>query len=302
MTEPQDPSSAPPIERRANLPHEAFVRDYLMPWRPVILTDATKRWTAIGTWTPEMFKNRYGARNITIGDKTYNFGQFMDLVIGSTRENPSPYLRNQLLEEWLPELMPDVSPLPSCTEPNWLESRLFPRKQTLTSIEIFIGGEGSEFPFLHYDNLHVHAFLSQIYGSKLFVVYPPDQTPYMYPRDGVHRNKSNVGDVENADLLKFPLFAKATPTRFVLKPGETLFVPAGWWHTTRMLGPSITMSANTANQSNWRQFSHDYATNAGIHRPYLRPYLGALAAYLTVMGNLEYARWRRRLARGGAPL
>lgn len=300
MRQPQDPATLPSIERRHDLPHEVFVRDYLMPLRPVILTDATKHWAALGKWTPELFRDRYGALDVTIDGKTYNVGDFIDLVLHSSREHPAPYLRNQLVSEWLPELMPDITPLPQCTEPNWLESKLFLWKKSLTSIEIFIGGEGSEFPILHYDNLHTHAFLMQLYGSKLFIVYPPDQSPFMYPRDGIHRNKSNVDDVEHPNLAKYPLFAHATPTKFILEAGETIFVPAGWWHTTRMLSPSVTVSANTANQSNWKAFTQDYVTNAAIHRPYLRRYLPALATYLTGMGNLEQARWRRQLARAGA--
>ena len=297
MTQLSDTLSSSTIERRHELPHEQFVSDYLMPLKPVILTDALKHWPALGRWSPQMFKREFGQVDVTVDGKDYKLGPFIDLVESSSREHPAPYLRNQLLADWLPELIPDITPLPTCTEPNWLESKLFLRKKPLTFLEIFIGGEGSEFPQLHYDYLHVHAFLMQIYGSKQFFVYPPEQTPFMYPGQGVNNNKSTVGDVANVDLGKFPLFANAIPITFVLQPGETLFVPAGWWHTTRMLSPSITMSVNSANESNWTPFTRDFATNAATKRPYLRPIRRAMAAYLSVIGYVERTRWRRHRAR-----
>jgi histone arginine demethylase JMJD6 len=297
MTQLEDTLKRLSIERRHDLSHAQFVHDYLMLLKPVILTDALTPWPALGKWTPEMFKRKYGHVDVTVDGKDYKLGQFIDLAVSSSREHPAPYLRNQLLADWLPELIPDITPLPTCTEPNWLESKLFLRKKPLTSLEIFIGGEGSEFPVLHYDYLHVHAFLMQIYGRKLFVVYPPEQTPFLYAKEGVDTNKSNVGDLDNVDLRKFPCFANAVPTSFILEAGETLFVPAGWWHTTRMLSPSITMSANTANESNWAPFIRDFVTNACTKRPYLRPLRRAMAAYLSVIGYVERARWRRHRAR-----
>src|SRR5581483_9132798 len=110
------------------------------------------------------------------------------------------------------------------------------------------------------------------------------QEPYLYPGAGSAKNKSRVNDIEHPDLEQFPLFAKATPIRCSLHPGETLFVPAGWWHTARMLSPSITISANTANATNWAQFTQDYGATVSRHRS--RTYSYALRLYLYAFGWL----------------
>src|SRR5262245_47849527 len=90
----------------------------------------------------------------------------------------------------------------------------------------------------------------QIYGRKQFVVYPPDQEPWLYPSPA-KQNISMINSLDEPDLERFPLFARAEPITFVLEPGELLFVPSHWWHTTKMLTPSITVSINTVNRSNW---------------------------------------------------
>ncbi|MDX6690370.1 MAG: hypothetical protein QOG15_1827, partial [Solirubrobacteraceae bacterium] len=179
----------------------------------------------------------------------------------STSDNPAPYLRNQLLSDWPQELTAEVTPMPECTQPNWLESRAFPSRQRHAYVELYIGGQGAQFPVLHYDGWHTHAFLMQLYGDKEYIVFAPDQTPRMYPRDGVELNKSRIADVLEPDLEAFPLFDEAEGVRFRLHPGETLFVPAGWWHTARILTPSVTVSVNGVNRANGAEFRDDFCAS-----------------------------------------
>ena len=151
----------------------------------------------------------------------------------------------------------DVEPLPEYFLPNWLRDHylLKPVREVLNrgaAIEIYIGGKGGAFPVLHYDGAGTHAFLMQIYGRKQYIVYPPDQERFLYPSPD-KANLSLINSVDRPDLEKFPLFAQAKPTIFVLEPGELLFVPSHWWHTAKMLTPSITISINVLNESNWAE-------------------------------------------------
>jgi histone arginine demethylase JMJD6 len=252
------------IDRRAALSREQFEREYLNPLRPVVLTDAISHWGALGKWTPQFFKENYGGLTGEVDGDTIVLRDLIDRIETSTNDNPAPYLRNQLLADWPPELTADVTPMPQCTEPNWLESRVFPSRHRLSSVEVYIGGEGARFPVLHYDNLHTHAFLMQLYGDKEYVAFSPDQTAFVYPGAGVEKNKSLVDDLLKPDAERFPLFERAQGVRFELHPGETLFVPAGWWHTARILNPSVTVSINGLNRANSAAFRDDYC--AGIRR------------------------------------
>ena len=165
-------------------------------------------------------------------------------------------------------------------DPIGSKSRLFPSKQSCTFLELYIGGRGAIFPRLHYDGWHAHAFLMQLYGVKQYLFFPPQQTHLLYP--GKARTSSLLDDVEHPDLTRFPLFAQATPIRCELHPGETLFVPGGWWHTARILSPSITVSANTANRVNWQQVVPDYCASMGSGKS--RLYTHALRLHLKLLG------------------
>lgn len=247
------------IERRPQPSAREWDRDYLARPRPVVLTDAISHWPALGRWSPQFFKRQHGAIEVEVDGERMTLAELIDRIEVSTSERPAPYLRNQLLSEWPPELLEQVLPMPDCTRPNWLESRLFPSRGRMSSVEIYIGGEGASFPVLHYDGLHTHAFLMQLYGEKEYIAFAPEQTERMYPR-AAGSNLSSIDDVLEPELERFPLYGDARGVRFRLHPGETLFVPGGWWHTARILSPSVTVSTNGVNRANGAAFRDDYCS------------------------------------------
>ena len=119
----------------------------MRPPRPVILTDAISHWRAMGRWTPQFFKDEYGDLEVVVDGEAMALGELVDRVEKSTEDNPAPYLRNQALAEWPPELLAEVSPMPDCTKPNWLESRLFPRGKSWRPSRCISGAEARSSTF-----------------------------------------------------------------------------------------------------------------------------------------------------------
>jgi histone arginine demethylase JMJD6 len=279
------------IERCNRPSYSEFVEKFLLPRKAIIITDALEQWKALSKWTPQYFKERYGSMPLknngqyhTLAGflperndgKTLTMGEFIDLVLASSDQHPAPYLRNVWVEKFLPELDADIDPLPDYLSPNWLDGPfnrpLYPRLHGGHS-ELYIGGRGGKFPTLHYDSWHIHTFLCQIYGIKEYTVFAPDQGRYLYQSD---YHTSSLRDLDNVDLETFPLYAKATPIRFQLHPGEILFVPAGWWHMTTILTPSITISLSRVNSSNWTDFARELRECAPVYlKPFVWTYLSA---------------------------
>lgn len=280
------------IERRRNLSYEEFSQEYLFPLKPVIVTDVLREWPAMERWTLDFFKSEFGMlKFFNYGAEfepvqhEYTLAHLIDRVRESTEANPAPYFRNKVLTDISSRLLEDIQPLPEYLYPNWIGEHYLvnPVRKILNrgaAIELFIGGTGSAFPVLHYDGCGSHAFLMQIYGEKEYIFYPPEQEECLYPAPT--KLNTSLIDMSNPDFEKFPLFRNAVPTKFILKPGEMLFVPSHWWHTARMLTPCITLSANVLNQSNWHELvkyvalkprhpivsfaSHTYLTGAGAWR------------------------------------
>ncbi len=281
------PAASRPIEERAaaDLGYDAFVRDYVHGNRPVVVRNAAAAWPAIRTWTPDYFKTRFGSKMVQVSyDEKMSFTDFIDSVIASTHEKPGPYMYRLFLHEQLPEVLPDLAPQNPYAFPRRYASPLMMEywRRPDGYLKLLIGGVGGRFPVMHFDGENAHATVTEIYGDKEFLVYAPSDTPYLYPSPE-RSNHSLVEDPQNQDLERFPLLAKATQYRAVLKPGDMVFVPCGWWHTARALSPSISVGMNILDRSNWDGFVSEVC--GPLERP-IGPRKVAKRAYLRGLGHV----------------
>jgi histone arginine demethylase JMJD6 len=249
------------IDKRTNLSKEEFINEYVNKSLPVVLTDAAQDWKAMKKYTPAFFKENYAHINKNINGIIYNMGDFIDMMLTSDAENQAPYPYNFDVEKVFPELMKDFLPEIIYGNIDRINHKLMPRKllQGTVLYEIFLGGNGSSFPYLHYDALFMHTQITQVYGSKHFIMYPPDQTPYMYPFE--NNPKFSQVNFLAPDYEKFPLFKEAIPIEFTLQEGETLLFPSGWWHTTKITEPCISLGRAQLNGYNWGNFINDRYIN-----------------------------------------
>lgn len=68
--------------------------------------------------------------------------------------------------------------------------------------------------------------LIQLTGRKIIKLWPPSDDPHLY----MHGSSSEISDLENPDLQKYPLFAQAQCKEISLEPGDVLYIPALWFH------------------------------------------------------------------------
>jgi histone arginine demethylase JMJD6 len=260
------PSHFHPLERRSNLTFQEFARNYLYPNRPVILTDASKGWRALTRWNPDFFIREFGDRQVALGKDKKRFKStvkdfmeycktFTEVYTGKRVENRPYYLRNVVVGNIFPELLGDFK-VHDFFLPNWLErwplKRFLPLAESSSS-ELFVGPPGASVPAIHRDRFMTHSWLSQVAGEKAFWAVSPQENELMY-QNAENPNHSMVNSMVEPDLKRFPLFARAKIYSDVLRPGETVFIPAGWWHTAECLNLSISLSGNFVNHSNFSLF------------------------------------------------
>jgi len=117
---------------------------------------------------------------------------------------------------------------------------------SLSMSKVFAGPRGT-ITRLHYDSGGAHGWLAQVHGKKLFVLYSPDDSKYLYEIPGEEETTQSFIDPLNPDYETYPLYRYAQPIAVVVEEGQAILIPKGWWHYAVSLEPSITVMRNFYN-------------------------------------------------------
>lgn len=244
------------VERRGKISHRAFLREFGLPGKPVVLTEATKGWKALG-WTPEMLKTRYGDRVVDITPSAsleeatlkMTLAEYVDYL--AEPDSRLLYLTSCNFRDVCPELLNDFQ-IPIYFRDDWLQ--LIEPEQQFDMLWLFLGPADAGFR-LHVDIGLTSAWNVQLTGKKRWLLFPPDQADYLYQGEV---------DAFAPDLAEFPDFAKAQPLECIVSAGEMIFTPSGWWHQTKNLETGLAITSNFANATNYH-LVQDWLQNVGRH-------------------------------------
>ena len=109
---------------------------------------------------------------------------------------------------------------------------------------LFFGGQSSKVG-LHYDIDLSHVFLNQFHGRKRVILFAPDQSRHLYQHPFT---VASFVDTQKPDFDQYPALRQAKGYECILHPGETLFIPSGFWHSVKYLDGGYSMSLR-ANES-----------------------------------------------------
>ncbi len=285
------------IVRLAAPEAEAFRTTWYASRTPVVLTGLSEPWLSKQAYTPARFRAEYGTmRVLPVAGSAPTICEVLDAIEANDPANRPPYPARIDLDRMAPELRAEFAPRYAGSLPDRLTSRLLPTRlfSGYSNYEMFFGGPDARFPYLHYDYFHVHTWVAQLHGRKTFVLYAPSDAPCLYPRAD-EPWQSSVADIEAPDLARYPRFVAARPHHVTLERGDTLFLPAGWWHTTRATEPNISVAWGQLGADNWDEFVGDVRTIARRRGRWLERiaagYLAAVGAFLT-WGERREARSR----------
>ncbi len=230
-----------PVPKKAGLTRATFAEQHLNPIQPVVFTDLTKNWAGREKWTIDFFKKQYGHLEVPVTSPNYSkpgkgymepdtymsFGEYLTLLDRGPMEYRI-FLWN--LFKHAPELIKDFS-YPEIMD-GFIQDFPF----------MFFGGQGSV-TAMHYDIDMSHVFLNQLHGRKRVVLFSPEQSPYLYH---LPYSVASYVDINKPDYERFPALAKAKGWETILYPGETIFIPSGYWHYIEYTdgGYSIALRAN----------------------------------------------------------
>ena len=287
ITPPKQLKAVFPIDcAREPLGFEDF-QDHLDTNRtPIIIPGATANWSAALLW-----QNPYYFYKLTLGGhrlvpvevgKSYtddSWGQkiipireFFSTYLLPAEPEDVGYLAQHDLFAQIPTLREDIlipdycytTPPPADADAARTSGLAQALQLDQPLLNAWFGPKGTQTP-LHTDPYH--NILCQVVGYKYVRLYPPSETPELYPRGtddkGISMANTSQVDVSkhvrtkglvangreglDAEAVreehkKFPLFDYAKYVEGVLAPGECLYVPVGWWHYVEGLTTSFSVS------------------------------------------------------------
>ena len=258
-------SSAPEytrVEKRTEPPLEEFIERHVRGCRPVVLTDVTKDWPAMQRWSPADLKARFGHVDVEIqaersADPKFEENKlahrrvarlsvFVDQVLngGPTNDYYMTANNEALRRPEFAPLLADIGGLPRICDPAQLAARS----------SFWFGPAGTVTP-LHHDTLML--FHTQVVGRKRWRFISPLQIAHLYN----YNNVFSPIDLDRPDLHRYPDFAKAEVLEVIVEPGETVFLPLGWWHQVTSLDVSLSFSYSNLAFPNHYSYANPEITN-----------------------------------------
>jgi hypothetical protein len=225
----------PPISEvpRVRVPDGAAFRERAGAGLPFVMTGVVKRWplsrlnvtdlrqrcgdapvrARVGDYIGTAFAPDRAMRDMALRD-------YLDLVAIPGDQLP-PYVGNL-----------ELRPLNAlCHWPGYFERMGPPR--------YWLGPAGTITP-LHCD--YDDNVFAQVWGSKRIMLAPPHHEPFLYVREANPVLFGSPVDAEVPDFERYPLARQATLIEVVVKPGEMLYVPAGWYHQVHALEFSLSVN------------------------------------------------------------
>lgn len=240
-----------PVDTFETINAQQFRKDYYLQQKPVVIRSLAKQWPAYEKWNWQYFKEIVGNERVGIynnvksdaytpintADDYTTFGAYVDMVA----KGPAGwriFLFN--IFDHAPQLVNDFT---------WPEEYMkgFVKKYPM----LFVGGATS-ITHMHFDIDLSHILHTQFTGRKRVLLFPYAEQYKLYRKpfevlsladfSNYHQNTGKP------DYEAFPALKKATGYEVILEHGDTLFMPAGYWHHMEYLESGFAMSLRSLQQ------------------------------------------------------
>lgn len=235
-----------PVDVVSTIDPKIFKEKYYNINKPLVIKDLAKDWVAYKKWDWDYFKTIVGSQKVGLynniksdaytpintADDYKTFGEYVDII----RKGPAEwriFLFN--IFEHAPQIINDFE---------WPENLMkgFVKKYPM----LFTGGAGS-ITHMHFDIDLSHILHTQFWGKKRVLLFPHAEQHKLYrkPFEVLSlADFSNYYDAEKSKLDEavFPATQLANGYEVILDHGDTLFMPAGYWHHMEYLDSGFAMS------------------------------------------------------------
>ncbi len=222
-----------------NISTEEFNRKYLKTQTPVVIKGLTENTISAQKWSLDYFKEKMGnvkvdvfdnrnpkgsASAFTSADLKMNFSEFLNIIAKNEYTHFRIFLFN--LFKFNPGLREEYP----CPE-------LFKGILDKTA-HMFFGGKDTKVR-IHYDVDMSNVLLTQFGGKKRVVLFAPEYRDLLYC---LPLNTYSLINVDNPDYEKYPGLRYVKGYDIILEPGDSIFMPSGYWHYMTYLEGGFSVS------------------------------------------------------------
>ena len=205
---------------------EEFKDNFLIPQIPIVIKGLTNKFPAGKKWTMDYVKNFCGDVMVDVFDNNNSnkgsafthpdlkmpFREYINTIIEDKPTTLRMFLFNMF--KCKPELRKD-----------------FPCPEIFKGIlgkmgYMFFGAKGITVR-IHQDIDMSNVLLTQFHGKKKVVLVSPKYSDLLYR---LPFNTHSLIDLDNPDYVKYPGLKYIEVQECVLEPGDSLFMPSGFWH------------------------------------------------------------------------
>ncbi|XP_066350009.1 lysine-specific demethylase JMJ21-like isoform X3 [Miscanthus floridulus] len=230
---------------------------------PVLLTKLAETWPARTKWTLQQLTKDFGEVPFRISQRspqkiTMKLKDYVSYMELQHDEDPL-YIFDDKFGESAPTLLEDYS-VPHLFQEDFFDILEYDQRPAFRWL--IIGPERSGASW-HVDPGLTSAWNTLLCVRKRWALYPPGRVPGGVT---IHVNDEDGDvDIETPTSLQwwldiYPhLPEQEKPLECTQLPGETIFVPSGWWHCVLNLETTIAVTQNFVNQSNFQHVCLDMA-------------------------------------------
>ena len=114
---------------------------------------------------------------------------------------------------------------------------------------LFVGGQGS-ITHMHFDIDMSHILHTQFAGKKRVLLFPHQEQYKLYRKPWEVLSLANYANYNDGfDYVSFPAVKHAIGYEVILEHGDTLFMPAGFWHHMEYIEAGYAMSLRAMQSS-----------------------------------------------------
>ncbi|KAG0217223.1 hypothetical protein BGX33_011101 [Mortierella sp. NVP41] len=238
------------LENYDDLDQETFDRRYRYPNRPLMLQNSgVEHWPAWEQWTLDHLAAKYGNTLFRVSNIDSNkepsfnlcFADFLHYVRYNSDTDPL-YLFDPYFAETVPE-MDSAYKIPKYFEFDYfslLKGDIRPPYRWL-----LVGPQRTGAPW-HVDPSGTSAWNTLLSGHKRWALYPPHTIPPGHDPTSPERKTSVSWYLDVYPYLP----PESRPLEIVQNPGQTIYVPSGWWHMVINMDDTVAVTHNFVDEAN----------------------------------------------------